>query len=233
MNDLAGPLYRTGLHFSILHDEQRRNDLSLGASLHQLRQAEGLVRGNMEQLFFAVCGLEDGVPIGDIEHGAMHVGSGWDSPLSSCMTYHRNLAEFAWDFVRMYLSDRCRVLVPAMLNRPGDRVWELENETARADFETDLESDIRVPGYPEPVCKGRDIPITRFLDRLDRQAAERLSNLSAEETRSLLAQAIEETPLVWLKDFGEQGAVIGTRPFSDFKRLYPKIAALAGVVPEI
>jgi len=203
--------------------------------LSALQRAERIVQHDMQELFFRVCGLnETHSDDATIEHGAAHISGGWGTPLTACMTYHRDVREFVRDFARIYLADRRRVFVPVTFGKAGDTIWELdEPNTLQVGEFDDFERQVRVGGYAEYVAyEDQSASINRFLDALDRPAAERLSNLSDNETRALLKQAVDETPLVWLEDFGEQGAVIGTRPFSDFRRLYPKIAALAGVIPE-
>lgn len=234
LSSLMEPFWaaRGDRRFTIEQAEKVLEDVSFGAQLVELRHGMEIVSRDMEEMFLRTCDLLSDVDTGVIKHGAVYVSNLWASPLTSCMTYHRDAAEFARDFARIYLHARnFNIMSDLTFQRKALDIWLLEIEFAANPTPSIGDQDYLVGVYhPSPAPKAKDAPVLKLRHQLDRAHAEKLTSLSASEIRPLLAQAVEEIPYTWMNDFGDRGIVIGTRPISNFRNLYPRIAELAGVI---
>lgn len=221
---------RIGRDYLDYERESILEDVSLGPKLVELRQAMDTTCRDMEEMFLRACDLLSDVDTGIIQHGAIHVNDLWNTPLTSCMIYHRDAWEFARDFARIYLCDQNPYITPdEIFRQQGSSIWDVELKFGSKPRSADKDF-LREMYHPSPPPKSSEAAVLKFRHQLDHSRAEHLASLPPGEIRRFVAQAVEETPYTWMRDFGARGIVIGTRPISNFRNLYPRISELAGVI---
>lgn len=174
----------------------------------------------IEQLFVRGCaaGMEtrDG---SDILHAGVYLENGWPSPAECAMFYHRDIQEFAIDFVRIYLSYHAGGFSPAtflLVNHDNKLKLDFPDaQTCRQDTESFLGQ------YPRSVREGA----VTFFRELRPDSVRRLLKVSAEDLYLLLplihpicqrVRCIATSP----------GIILSATPASLLWSAYARLAAL-------
>ena len=172
-----------------------------------------------------------------IEHSAMYYESGWLDPFRCQMVYHKNIQEFAKDFERIYADYHWGITMPLLYELKKD-IWQLS--------ESEIASLNEYRGYARP--RGKDylkgykyisrpqeftpeqteMDALNFVDSLDRDKVQKLSNLPASHINDMFSLMAEsELPEVRYRSFGEHGAVLMTGAYLTVWRAYKYLAELS------
>ena len=188
---------------------------------------------NAEELFCRACGLleiESGREV--VSHASFFCGDELLSPMSPFIIYHRDVADFASDFMRIYLHARdCRFAPDCIYGLSHTELLSLGAETKQG-----LEEDpwLYIERMrPMVLPHQRDHALASFLTRLDLACAEQLSTIKPAVIRELFRQATIESGYARITDFGSNGMIISTHPLTNLRHIYLRVAELSKVMPSI
>jgi hypothetical protein len=165
------------------------------------------------ELFLRLCGMIGTPSDQSLMTAAMCADDvDWRTPDHCNMMYHRSVAEFGRDLVRLYASSRWCDEMARMLD-PALDLWSLEHSGDHAQYRQQrAELRQRLDEKRDPFTV-ESLECVRFLDRLDRRAVARVGSLADDEVRLLLS-ATQETMATELHDFGHRGAALCDAPRS-------------------
>lgn len=172
-----------------------------------------------EELFLRTCGLLDSEER-YIQHGAMYLESGWAPPEECAFLYHRDVQEFARDFMRMYAAYHWGILPPALFD-PRIDVWALTSAERQA-LQVMAPPKDEEPRhllswerhYPDEVAR------QQFVANLYPASAQRLARLPGDRVRDLIHAACQHIPEVRCYDFGARGLVLASSLETSLWRAY-------------
>ena len=158
-------------------------------------------RADHEDLFLFICGLQ-GDPSGDpnLLHAVMGFDRYWPPPDIAAMLYHRDLMDFARDYLRLYAFYRLGDQMPYLLaNSINLQAREILSSFQLPDLQ-------RLADSPDigPEERAR----YQFLIGLDQVRAERLAQTPQQQLYSCLLHACDQFNDVHADDYGNQGFVL-------------------------
>lgn len=174
---------------------------------------------DVDELFCRVCGVDEhGKNVTAIEHGAMYQEYGWFSPVSCSMLYHRDVRQFAKDFVRIFAEYNKGIPAPATFD-PSTDIWMLETDQ-------DMRLGRERPEYYKQMEKMNSERFIQFLDSLNEQNVRTLSTMPGEEMRRYLNMASLEIAELASYDFGAHGLMLATDPLSSIWQAFAYVAEM-------
>jgi hypothetical protein len=193
-------------------------------------------RLNAREFFFAVCGLLENKQsktslghAGGIDHAAMYTDLHYPSAVLNSGIFHRDIREYARDFVRIFLEYNRGIFLPMTLKQVPD-LWNLQPLELPPMLKKG-EWGVGIPAkeyYPYTTFNNFSFnnpggnKIIKFLNGLTEEKVIVLSALSAPKIEELLYELIgsEDIPGIDVYEFGTDGMALLTTPVSSLWRAY-------------
>jgi hypothetical protein len=172
---------------------------------------------DVEELFFRACGIDlYKQKCSGITHAAMYLESGWPSAVGCSTLYHKDITEFARDFVRIFVEYNFGIAIPATLPSDAD-LWSFSKSP-------DVEPLRQNPRFYQQFWNEGDGALIRFLDSLDESRVRQLATLKKEKIREYFMQAGEDLPDLICYDLNDSGMALATLPMASIWQAYEFVA---------